>query len=73
VQDYGRGIDPKFHKRIFDRFFQTGNGASGKLGLGIGLFIASTIVKAHEGKIWVESTLKKGSTFYFSLPVNGES
>jgi signal transduction histidine kinase len=72
VQDYGRGIDPKFHKRIFDRFFQASTGASGKLGLGIGLFIASTIVKAHDGKIWVESTLKKGSTFYFSLPLNGK-
>lgn len=65
VQDYGKGIHPKFHKRIFDRFFQVEE----KGGLGIGLFIASTIVKAHNGKIWVESEAGKGSTFYFSLPL----
>lgn len=70
VQDYGKGIDPKFHKKVFDRFFQIGIISKEKKGLGIGLFIASTIVKAHKGRIWVTSKLGKGSTFYFSLPLN---
>lgn len=70
VQDKGRGIDPKFHKRIFGRFFQVGSMAKEKKGLGIGLFIAQSIVKAHGGKIWLKSRVGEGSTFYFSLPIN---
>lgn len=70
VQDYGKGIDPKFHKRVFHRFFQIGMVPKEKMGLGVGLFIASTIVRAHRGHIWVNSKLGKGSTFYFSLPAN---
>jgi signal transduction histidine kinase len=68
VQDYGKGIDPKFHKKVFARFFQVGIASREKKGLGIGLFIASTIVRAHGGKIWVDSRVGKGSTFYFTLP-----
>lgn len=70
VQDYGKGIDPKFHKKIFERFFQVGPLSKQKIGLGIGLSITSTIVKAHAGKVWVDSHRGKGSTFYFSLPVS---
>src|SRR5947199_3585555 len=70
VQDYGKGIDPKFHKKIFERFFQVGPLSKQKIGLGIGLSITSTIIKAHAGKVWVDSHLGKGSTFYFSLPVS---
>lgn len=68
IQDHGKGIDPKFHKKVFDRFFQLGANSKEKIGLGIGLFIASTIVKAHGGRIWVNSKIGKGSTFYFTLP-----
>jgi signal transduction histidine kinase len=70
VQDYGKGIDPRFHKKIFERFFQVGPISKHKIGLGIGLSITSTIIKAHAGKVWVDSHLGKGSTFYFSLPVS---
>lgn len=73
VQDYGKGIDPKFHKKIFERFFQIEHAAKQKNGLGIGLAITSAIVKAHMGKVWVNSKLGKGSTFYFSLPVGKTS
>lgn len=71
VQDFGRGIDTKYHKRIFDRFYQVdSSNNSNKGGLGIGLYIAGVIIKAHGGKIWVESQIGKGSTFYFSLPTS---
>jgi signal transduction histidine kinase len=70
VQDYGKGIDPKFHKKIFERFFQVNPASKQKMGLGVGLSIISSIIKAHEGKVWVDSGIGKGSTFYFSLPVS---
>lgn len=70
VQDYGKGIHPKFHKKIFERFFQIEQNAKQKNGLGIGLAITSAIVKAHAGRVWVNSKLGKGSTFYFTLPVS---
>ena len=70
VQDFGIGIAPENHSKIFDRFFR----AAGKdektfPGFGIGLFIVNEILSLHNGKIWVESEKDKGSTFYFSLPV----
>lgn len=68
VQDFGDGIDPRYKKKVFDRFFQVKNTTSTQSGLGIGLFIAQTIVHEHGGKIWVDSSVGKGSTFYFSLP-----
>lgn len=67
VKDFGIGINPKFQKRIFDRFFQIDTSSNGG-GIGMGLFIASSIVKSHNGKIWVESGIGKGSSFSFSLP-----
>jgi PAS domain S-box-containing protein len=70
VKDFGKGIHPKFQKKVFDRFFQIEDFPQEKTGLGMGLFIASTIIRAHNGKIWVESEMGKGSTFYFSLPIN---
>jgi PAS domain S-box-containing protein len=69
VQDFGAGIDAKYHKKIFKRFFQIQDVSVGKAGIGMGLFISCTFIKAHEGKIWVESEIGKGSTFYFSLPI----
>jgi signal transduction histidine kinase len=66
VEDFGKGIPLKYHKKIFERFFQV----NGQSGLGMGLFIASTILKAHNGRIWVESKVNKGSIFTFSLPIS---
>ena len=67
VQDYGIGIPPALQEMIFERFFRVMRERSVP-GLGMGLFIASEIVKLHGGEIWVESVEGKGSTFSFSLP-----
>jgi PAS domain S-box-containing protein len=71
VQDFGIGIDKNAQKKIFERFYRISDndGITGAKGLGLGLFIASEIVKRHHGKIWVDSTVGKGSTFWFSIPV----
>lgn len=66
VQDTGPGIPKKNLSCIFERYKQPEDIA--KSGLGLGLTISKGIVEAHGGKIWVESELGKGSTFYFALP-----
>lgn len=68
VQDRGRGIAPEDRPHIFERFYRP-KGRQRKEGLGLGLYITRTLVEAHGGKIWVESELGKGSTFYFTLPL----
>ena len=69
VQDFGSGIPKAEQKLIFNRFYRA-NSAIGQhiSGIGLGLYVAMQIVKAHNGKIWVESTENKGSTFYLSIP-----
>ncbi len=67
VADNGPGIDLKYHESIFLIFKQLNKRAQ-KSGSGIGLATAKKIVKKHGGKIWVESSPGKGSTFYFTLP-----
>lgn len=68
VQDTGIGIHPKDIDRIFERFYKTDRSRS-QSGTGLGLSIARHLVEAHEGKIWVESTVNKGSIFSFSIPI----
>lgn len=69
VKDKGIGIPPKYHQKIFERYFQVETAIKSKdLSMGLGLYISSSIIKAHKGKIWVESKEGKGSTLYFSLP-----
>jgi PAS domain S-box-containing protein len=67
VRDNGIGIDPKYHRKIFE-IFQRLNEVEDKEGTGIGLVIVERIVKNHGGKVWVESEKGKGATFYFTLP-----
>jgi len=70
VADSGCGISPEGTKKIFDRLFQeTETIDSNRQGLGLGLYICKELVNLHGGKIWVESDLGKGSTFYFTLPL----
>ncbi len=70
VQDFGPGIPREAQERIFERFFRMKDNQTYNVkGLGLGLYIALEIVKAHKGKLWVESTQGKGATFSFSLPI----
>jgi K+-sensing histidine kinase KdpD len=74
VQDFGLGIPKSKQRFVFERFFRVdGVQRSSFPGLGLGLFICLQIIKRHKGKIWVESKERRGSTFYFSIPVHGEA
>ncbi|MFB2939447.1 PAS domain S-box protein [Aerosakkonemataceae cyanobacterium BLCC-F154] len=69
VKDEGRGIPADKLEAIFGRFQQVDSSDSReKGGTGLGLAICQSIIHQHGGKIWVESTLGKGSTFFFTLP-----
>ena len=67
VRDFGRGIDPRYHKSIFERYFRVpGTKVQGS---GLGLAISKEFVEAHGGTIGVESEIGKGSRFSILLPV----
>ena len=73
VRDTGPGIARDEQERIFEEFHQADNSATkGKSGTGLGLAIAKHIVELHGGRIWVESELGQGSTFFVSIPVNAD-
>jgi len=63
VTDTGRGIPAKDQAHVFEQYWR-----GDEKGTGLGLFIAQTIVVAHGGRIWVESTPGAGTTFTFTLP-----
>jgi len=65
VRDSGRGIAADDIEAIFERFSQAGH--ADRRGLGLGLYIARSIVEAHAGRIWAVSELGKGSEFHFTI------
>lgn len=69
VTDEGIGIAPENGERIFAKFAMLPKPAWTKKGTGLGLFITKGIVEAHGGRLWVESELGDGATFYFTIPV----
>jgi two-component system phosphate regulon sensor histidine kinase PhoR len=71
IQDTGVGIPPGDLARIFERFYKTDR-ARATGGTGLGLAIARRLIEAHDGRIWVESVERQGSTFYFTIPVADE-
>lgn len=74
VADQGVGLAPEHLNQLFDRFFRAQSGLSFSVGgSGLGLPIAHTIVESHSGRIWAESQLGQGSTFYFTIPLGGLS
>ncbi|MEJ2180748.1 MAG: PAS domain S-box protein, partial [Gammaproteobacteria bacterium] len=68
VVDTGPGIEKQTLRHIFEPFVTTKEGAS----MGMGLSISRSIIEAHHGNLWVESTFGHGASFYFTLPVNKE-
>jgi len=71
VTDNGPGIPAKDQAHIFDKFYRASN-ASSRSGSGLGLAIVKSIIDAHQGRVWVESTVGKGSSFFVVLPVLAE-
>ncbi len=69
VRDYGIGIHPNYHHNIFEKFFREAEKTINYPGLGVGLYIAAEIIERHHGRIWVESVVGEGSTFYFTIPL----
>jgi len=73
VKDDGIGIPKEDLLRVFERFYRVDKGRSQELGgTGLGLSIVKHIVQAHGGRVWAESQLGEGSTFYFTLPTGRE-
>jgi two-component system sensor histidine kinase VicK len=69
VADQGVGIAPEDLIPLFDKYFRVKSAAAGHVpGTGLGLPVTRAIVEAHGGRIWAESKLGHGTTFYFSLP-----
>lgn len=73
IKDTGPGIPEEDLEGIFDKFKQMGDTLTDKpQGAGLGLPICREIIKHHKGKIWAESTLSQGSSFFFTLPFGEE-
>jgi anti-sigma regulatory factor (Ser/Thr protein kinase) len=70
VEDHGIGIDSRELEKLFDRYYRSDNAAERFGGLGLGLFISSEIIKAHQGTFWIESELGVGTTVYIRIPLN---
>ncbi|MBY0543433.1 MAG: HAMP domain-containing histidine kinase, partial [Sphingobacteriaceae bacterium] len=69
VKDFGKGIEEKYQKRLFDRYYQVPTDGQNKSGSGLGLAISKDFIEAQNGKIWVESAIGEGSKFSFSMPI----
>ncbi len=73
IKDKGIGISKENVGKIFERYYREEERATHFQGLGIGLYISYEIVQRHNGTLWAESKLHKGSTFYFKVPINYET
>lgn len=67
VADTGKGIAPEFHQEIFEEFMRVDPSSSG---MGLGLAIIKRLIQAHRGKVWVDSEVGHGSSFFFVLPLH---
>ena len=68
ISDQGPGIPPEDQPHIFEKFYRASNIETDAAGSGLGLAIVKTIVESHNGRIWVESKVETGSTFFVVLP-----
>jgi signal transduction histidine kinase len=70
ISDTGPGVALDDQQKIFEEFQQADNSSTRKQGgTGLGLAISKRIIEMHGGRMWVESSLGKGSTFWFTLPI----
>lgn len=70
LQDTGRGMSNDTCRRVFDKYYHMDVDMATECGgLGLGLAISKHIIDMHQGKIWVESVLGKGSSFHIRIPV----
>jgi PAS domain S-box-containing protein len=72
VSDEGEGIAPQDMPYIFDRFYRSSDAMRTKKGAGLGLYLAKSIVEAHNGHIWIDNEHKNGAKICFSLPVGDD-
>lgn len=71
VADQGIGLTPAQQEQLFRRFYRADNALTRKTqGVGLGLYIVRSIIEAHGGHVWVESSLGEGTTFSFELPLS---
>ncbi|MEX2033234.1 MAG: ATP-binding protein [Candidatus Colwellbacteria bacterium] len=71
IQDTGIGVPPEEISKLFTKFFRAGNAVKAETeGAGLGLYIAKNIINRHGGTIRAESTISRGTTFYFTLPLD---
>jgi signal transduction histidine kinase len=71
VTDFGQGIPSAELKRIFDPFYRLENEGPGEpKGIGMGLAVVKELVEAHRGRVWVESRVGEGATFFVALPLS---
>ena len=68
VADHGQGIDPEDLPHIFERFRQANSQGRTRTSVGLGLYIVRSLVAAHGGRVWADSTLGVGTTFTIALP-----
>lgn len=73
VSDSGAGIPAEHQQRIFERFYKVDQARTRGSGSGLGLAIARHLIEGHGGRIWVNSTVGLGTTFYFTLPTAHDS
>lgn len=72
VSDEGPGIPLDEQAHLFERFSRGSEAQDTSSGTGLGLYLSKAVIEAHDGEIWVESTPGQGTTFYFSVPRNGQ-
>jgi PAS domain S-box-containing protein len=68
VSDEGKGIAPQDMPFVFDRFYRSEDAMRSKKGAGLGLYLAKSIIEAHNGKMWIDTEHRQGARICFSLP-----
>ncbi len=70
VQDFGSGIARKDQQKIFTRYYRASDSEAGNVaGSGLGLYISKAIMNKHRQRLWVKSVVRKGTTFFFTVPL----